>query len=56
MEDYEYFVILEKLAGRTAVTNIVNEIAPNWREFSKDPETFYTAREKLAKEIMRLKQ
>ena len=56
MEDYEYFVILEKLAGREAVNKIVNSIAPNWWNFSKYPEEFLTAREKLAEEILRLKK
>jgi hypothetical protein len=55
MEDYEYFVILEKRAGRDVVTGIVNSIAPNWWEFSKSPEAFLSARERLAEEILKRK-
>ena len=53
MEDYEYFVILEKLGGKNAVKKIVDSIAPNWWEFSKKPEDFIRAREMLAEEIVR---
>ena len=55
MEDYEYFVILEKLAGKGLVRKIVNTIAPNWWSFSKDPDEFLIAREKLAEQISKLK-
>ncbi|MHC4541448.1 MAG: DUF4091 domain-containing protein [Planctomycetota bacterium] len=54
MEDYEYFAILEKLAGRSAVKNIVDAIAPNWWDFSREPDAFLAARRKLAEEIVRL--
>jgi len=56
MEDYEYFVTLEKLAGKEAVRKIVDTIAPNWRSFSKDSGEFLAAREKLAAQIVRLKK
>ena len=56
MEDYEYFIILEKLAGREAVEKIVNTVAPNWWNFSKEPDKFLTAREKLAEEIVKRKK
>jgi len=56
MEDYEYFVILEKLAGRKAVTEIVDEIAPNWWNFSKTPRDFLGARERLAEKILQYKK
>jgi len=55
MEDYEYFAILERLAGKEAVKKIVSIIAPNWWNFSKDPDEFLAAREKLAEQILRLK-
>ncbi len=55
MEDYEYFVILEKLAGKKAVKKIVDSIAPNWWNFSKDPNEFLAARERLAEQILKLK-
>lgn len=55
MEDYEYFVILEKLAGKDAVKKIVDTVAPNWWNFSKSPSEFLAAREKLAQEILKRK-
>lgn len=56
MEDYEYFVLLEKLGGKEAVNKIVSSIAQNWREFSKIPVDILTARDKIAGEIQRLKK
>lgn len=56
MEDYEYFAILEKLAGRDAVNKIVSEVAPNWWSTSEDPSAIEAAREKIAAEIVRLKK
>ena len=56
MEDYEYFAILEKLAGKEIVEKIVNTVAPNWWDFTKEPGKFLTARERLAEEIMRRKK
>jgi len=56
MEDYEYFAILEKLAGKEAVRKIVDTVAPDWWSFSKDPNKFLMAREKLAAQILRLKK
>ena len=53
MEDYEYFAILEKLAGKEIVKKIVNTVAPSWWDFSKEPEKFLAAREELADEIMK---
>jgi len=56
MEDYEYFAILEKLAGKEIVEKIVNTVAPNWWDFSKEPGKFLTARQKLAEEIEKRKK
>ena len=53
MEDYEYLALLEKQAGREAVLNFVNEIAPNWWETSEDPEQILAVRERLALEILK---
>ena len=55
MEDYEYLAILEKLAGQKVVKEIVDTIAPNWWNFSKDPDEFLAAREKIAQQILKLK-
>jgi hypothetical protein len=56
MEDYEYFALLDKLAGRKAAKDIVDTIAPNWWDFSKSPSDFQAARKKLAKQILTLKK
>jgi len=55
MEDYEYFAILERLTDKKTVKKIINAIAPNWWDFSKDPNKFLAAREKIAKQILNLK-
>lgn len=55
MEDYEYFAILEKLAGRESVTKIVTSVAPEWWATTEDPKVIYSAREKIANEILKLK-
>jgi hypothetical protein len=52
MEDYEYFALLEKLAGKDAAKRIVDTLAPNWWEFSKNPNDFLAARQKLAEAIL----
>ncbi|GAI47334.1 unnamed protein product [marine sediment metagenome] len=39
----------------SAVKKIVDTIAPNWWNFSKDPNEFLAARERLAEQILRLK-
>ena len=56
MEDYEYFAILEKLAGKETVEKIVSTVAPNWWDFTKVPGKFLSAREKLAEEIVKRKK
>jgi len=53
MEDYEYLALLEKRAGRKAARKIVDTVAPNWWDFSKDARQFLAAREKLAEHILR---
>lgn len=55
MEDWEYFVLLEQLSDRNKVTSLVSEIAPNWWSTSEDPERILKVREKIASEIVRLK-
>jgi len=56
MEDYEYLALLEKLAGRKAVKRIVDRVAPNWWDSSKDGGQFFAAREELAEQILELKK
>ena len=56
MEDWEYFAILENLAGKDAVNKIVSDVAPNWWGTSEDPLVIHAARERLAAEILKLKK
>jgi hypothetical protein len=56
MEDYEYFVILERLTDKKTVKKIVDTISPNWWNFSKEPNEFLSAREKIAQQILNLKK
>jgi hypothetical protein len=56
MEDYEYFALLEQLAGRDSVTNLVNRVAPEWWNSSEDPKVINSTRELIANEILRLKK
>ncbi len=54
MEDYEYLHLYEKLAGREAVLKVVAEVAPEWWESTNDADVIYSAREKIANEIIKL--
>jgi hypothetical protein len=54
MEDFEYFTLLEKIAGRKAVEKIVSMVAPNWWSITKDPQIILSAREMIANEILKL--
>lgn len=56
MEDYEYFAILEKLTDKKTVMKIVDTVSPNWWNFSRDPNEFFVARERIAQQILRLKK
>jgi hypothetical protein len=56
MEDYEYFAILENLTDKKTVKKIIDAVAPNWWDFSKDPNEFFAAREKIAQQILKLKK
>ncbi len=53
MEDYEYFALLERLAGRDEADKIVRRISPNWWGFSRDPGAIAAAREEIAKAIIK---
>ncbi len=56
MEDYEYFLILESLTDKKTIKKIVNTIVPNWWGFSKDPNEFFAARERIARQILSIKK
>jgi len=51
MEDYEYFVLLEKRAGQDAVKKVVDRIAPNWWDYSRDPKAINAVRSEIARLI-----
>jgi hypothetical protein len=53
MEDYEYFVLLEKRGGRDAVEEIVRQAVPTWGTWNQDPARLSELRERLAREILR---
>jgi hypothetical protein len=55
MEDWEYFALLEQLSDRENVTKLVSGVAPNWWSSSEDPELILSVREKIASEIVKLK-
>jgi len=49
-------MILEKLTDKKTVKKIVDTISPNWWNFSKDPDEFLAAREKIAQQILKLRK
>ena len=51
MEDYEYFTLLEKHAGAKAVQELVDRIAPNWWDYSRDPKAISDVRREIARQI-----
>jgi hypothetical protein len=53
LEDYEYFVLLEKRAGPQAVQSLVDRIAPNWWDYARDPKTILAVRAEMAQQILR---
>lgn len=44
MEDYEYFCLYEKLAGREAVLDVVSKVAPEWWSTASDPQAILSVR------------
>jgi hypothetical protein len=53
MEDYEYFVILEKRQGKDVVEEIVRSAVPTWGTWEQDPHRLLELRKRLAMEILR---
>ncbi len=51
LEDYEYLVLLEERVGVEAARAAVDQIAPNWRGFSRDPEEILAVRREIARQI-----
>ncbi len=53
MEDYEYFVILEKRGGKEVVEEIVQSAVPTWGTWRQDPNALLELRKRMAEEILR---
>ena len=53
MEDYEYFVLLEKKGGKAAVEQMVGSVVPSWGSWRQDPYQLEQLRRRLAEEILR---
>ncbi|MCC7402430.1 MAG: DUF4091 domain-containing protein [Chitinophagaceae bacterium] len=56
LTDYKYFTILESLAGREFVTNLVSKIAPNWWGINYNSQSILSVREEIAHQIMKFKK
>ena len=52
MEDYEYFVLLEKAKGKEIVDEIVRTAVPTWGTWDQNPYHLLALRERLAREIL----
>ena len=52
MEDYEYFVLLEKAKGKAAVDEIVRTAVPTWGTWDQDPYHLLQLRARLARAIL----
>lgn len=48
VEDYGYAELARNAAGPAAVTDVVRSVAPDWRNWTKDPAELLTARQELA--------
>ena len=54
MEDYEYIEILKKLGSQDWAMSIVQEVGKDWKNWTKNPDTLYDARQKLGEKIHQL--
>ncbi len=54
IEDYEYISLLKKLGEKDWTMKTVHEVGKNWLNWTKDPETLYSARQKLGEKINQL--
>ncbi len=55
MEDYEYFILLEKCGGEAIIEEIVKNAVPTWGSWDQDTDRLLERRRKIASEILRLK-
>jgi hypothetical protein len=51
LEDYEYFAILDKNGEGEFVKDMVNQVCPEWWDFTRNPDKLLEIREKLALKI-----
>lgn len=54
VEDFEYIEILNRLNRGDWAMQVVKSVAPNWRDWTRDPAALEAARSKLGQEIDRL--
>ncbi|MGF1591434.1 MAG: glycoside hydrolase domain-containing protein [Pleurocapsa sp.] len=54
IEDYEYTEILKKLGYQNWALTIVREVGKDWKNWTKNPDTLYDARQKLGEKIAQL--
>jgi len=52
MEDYEYFVLLEKATGRTPIEKEVLSVTGSWWDWQRDPDVLFAARKRIARKIL----
>lgn len=54
IEDYDYFMILQRAGQGEKALKIVRQLAPSWFEWNHDPQAYEAARRELAKMILSL--
>ncbi len=54
IEDYEYTEILKKLGYQDWAMSIVRQVGKDWKNWTKNPDTLYDARQKLGDKIAQL--
>ncbi len=54
LEDYEYLVMLSKLAGSKSAGELVNGLIRNTYDFDHDPQKLYAVRTSIGRELNRL--
>ncbi|HPU06722.1 MAG TPA: DUF4091 domain-containing protein [Thermogutta sp.] len=54
IEDYDYFMILQRAGQGEKALKIVQQLAPSWFEWNPDPQAYEAARRELAKAILSL--
>ncbi len=52
MEDYEYFALLEKAAGRQVAEEEVLSVTRSWWDWERNPDALFAARERIARKVL----